>query len=115
MVERSLPFFAVMLAALQAQAATYHVALSGSDTGAGTAAAPWRTIQHAVNALQPGDTAVVGPGTYREAVTMKRSGTATAPITVEALPGARVIVTGADRLDNGWSHVEGTTDAVYVH
>lgn len=97
-----------------AAAAVYHVALRGSDAGAGTAAAPWRTIQHAVDALKPGDTVVVGPGTYRERIEFKRGGTATAPITLTALPGARVVVSGADLLSDGWSKAEGA-NGIYSH
>ena len=33
----------------------YFVSLTGSDSAAGTAAAPWRTLQHAANVVAPGD------------------------------------------------------------
>jgi parallel beta-helix repeat protein len=97
-----------------AGAATYHVSVRGNDAAAGTAAAPWRSLQHAADALKPGDTAVVGPGTYRERIEVKRGGTAEAPITLTALPGARVVVSGADLLPDGWSRVEGS-DGAYSH
>jgi parallel beta-helix repeat protein len=97
-----------------AQAETYHVSVGGNDAATGTAAAPWRSIQHAVDALKPGDTAVVGSGTYRERIEVKRGGTADAPITLTALPGAHVVVSGADLLPDGWSKVEGTNGA-YSH
>lgn len=96
-------------------AATFYVSLSGSDTASGTAASPWRTLQRGADALQPGDTLLAGPGTYRERIEMKRGGTALAPITLAALPGARVIVSGADRLSDGWSKAEAAGDGVYVH
>jgi parallel beta-helix repeat protein len=97
-----------------ADAETMYVALSGSDAAAGTAVAAWRTIQHGVDALKPGDTLLIGPGTYRERVELQRGGTATAPVTIAALPGARAIVSGADRLNGGWSRVPGGEDGIYV-
>lgn len=94
-----------------AGAATYHVAIQGQDAAAGTEAAPWRTLQHAVDALKPGDTAVIGPGIYRERIELKRGGTAESPITLTAAPGARVVVTGADLLADGWTKVGGLDGA----
>ena len=98
-----------------AHANTLYVSLSGSDNASGTAAAPWRTIQHGIGALKPGDTLLIGPGTYRERIDMKQGGTSLAPITIAALPGAHVIVSGADRLQEGWSKAEGAEDGIYVH
>ena len=111
-------FLAAALAALNlpsrpAAAATYHTATSGMDTAAGTAAAPFRTIQRGVDALKAGDTLLVGPGVYRERVTVTRGGTKSAPVTIAAAPGARVVVTGADRV-NGWVKTPGD-DPVFVH
>ena len=111
-------FLLVLLGALAlrslAPAATYHVWLQGKDTADGSAAAPWRTLQHAVNSLQPGDTALVGPGTYRERIEVKHGGTEAAPITLSAAPGARVIVSGADLLPDGWNKGAGQ-DGIYSH
>src|ERR1700722_8187112 len=78
-------------------AETYYVSLSGTDNGAGSAAAPWRTIQHAADALKPGDTLTVEAGIYREHIEMKHGGTPNLPITIAARLGAHVIITGADR------------------
>ncbi len=97
------------------RAAIVYVSLSGRDTGAGTAASPWRTIQHGVDGLMPGDTLLIGPGTYRERIDVTHGGTINQPIIVAALPGARVILSGADRLEGGWSRAAGTDDDVYVH
>src|SRR5579859_2514634 len=98
-----------------ARATTVYVTMSGNDAAAGTASSPWRTIQHGVEALQPGDTLLIGPGTYRERIEIQRGGTAQAPVTLAAMPGARVIVSGADRLRSGWSKVAGAEDGIYVH
>jgi hypothetical protein len=72
---------------------TFSVAPGGSDANPGTAAAPWRTIQKALNTLQPGQRALVRAGTYAESLRFDRAGTATAPITVEGYPGERPVLT----------------------
>ena len=97
-----------------ARAATYHVSVQGNNADAGTEAKPWRTIQHAVDSLKPGDTAIVGAGVYRERIEVKRGGTAKAPISLIAAPGARVIVSGADLLSDGWTNEKGS-DGIYSH
>ena len=64
------------LAVLAADAAAgeYHVALTGSDANPGTQKAPFRTIQHASDLAQPGDTITVHAGVYRERVNPPRGG-----------------------------------------
>ena len=47
---------------------TYYVATTGSDSNLGTFAQPFRTIQKAVDIVQPGDTVLIMPGTYYEEV-----------------------------------------------
>jgi len=65
--------------------ATHYVSPNGDDHGAGTQVAPFKTIQHAADVVKPGDTVVVQDGVYSgnstNLVTVKRSGTAEAPIT----------------------------------
>jgi hypothetical protein len=39
--------------------ATLFVATDGSDANDGTSAAPWRTLQHAANLVNPGDTIIL--------------------------------------------------------
>jgi hypothetical protein len=51
-----------------------YVAPDGDDAADGSAERPWRTIQHAADSVQPGDTVMVGEGTYHEEVTLTRSG-----------------------------------------
>ena len=54
---------------------------AGNDANAGTSTAPWRTIQHAADAANPGDTIIVNDGVYTggsNVVTIGRSGTASA-------------------------------------
>jgi len=58
----------------------YVDAASGNDANAGTSAAPWRTVQHAADVTNPGDTVIVNDGVYTggaNVVTIGRSGTAT--------------------------------------
>jgi hypothetical protein len=98
-----------------ARANTFYVSLSGNDTADGAAGSPWRTIQHGVDLLKAGDTLLIGPGTYRERIEVKQGGSAQSPLTIAALPGAHVIVSGADRLSSGWSKVANGEDGVYVH
>jgi Carbohydrate binding module (family 6) len=97
---------AATLTALPAAAVgtTYHVALTGSDSNAGTAAAPFRHIQKCADVLIAGDTCLIGAGTYRETVTPARDGTATARITYAPEPGAAAVIDGSD-LVTGWSAV----------
>src|SRR6266404_5609073 len=42
----------------------YYVSPTGSDSNAGTSAAPFLTIQHAANVVNPGDMVIVRDGTY---------------------------------------------------
>lgn len=66
-----------------ALATTYNLyvsASSGSDSAAGTATAPLRTIQRAANLAKPSTTIHVGPGTYAESISSTVNGTASARI-----------------------------------
>ena len=54
--------------------AIYYVATYGNDSNPGTAAQPWRTIQHAANVMVAGDTVFVRGGIYHEQVFTTRSG-----------------------------------------
>jgi Right handed beta helix region len=64
-----------------AQAQTYYVSKSGSDSNSGLSAkAAWLTIGHAALQAKAGSTVYVGAGTYHESVAFANSGTASAPI-----------------------------------
>ena len=71
----------------QSTGTVFHVATTGSDSNPGTAAAPWLTVQKALNTLQAGQKALVHAGTYTLALDLARACTAAAPCTVEAAPG----------------------------
>ena len=74
-----------------ASAATYYVATNGNDTFSGSSTAPWRTLQHAVEAIAPGDTILVRSGTYA-GCRIRSSGTVSAPKTLARDAGASVVV-----------------------
>ena len=70
-------------------AATYYVSPTGSDSNAGTAAAPFLTIGHTCSYfLNPGDTVILKDGVYTlnsgDACDIRGSGTSSAWITFEA-------------------------------
>ncbi len=85
-----------------ATSSAYYVAPTGNDSAAGTPAAPWRTIQHAVSRLLPGQTAIVLAGTYVERVSIASSGSASAPITLQAASGADVKLLGFNLSGSYW-------------
>jgi len=96
-------------------ARVFHVAPTGSDAGAGTVEAPFATVaraRDAIRALRQEGQALPGPvtvllreGAFRLTETLQftpeDSGTAAAPITYEAYPGERPVVSGG-RLVTGW-------------
>ena len=101
----------VLLALLlpsQANAANYYVATNGSDTGAGTLASPYKTIQEAANVAQAGDNVYVRGGTYRETVTVAHSGTSSAPITFQPYNNEQATVSGLDVVGSSWSPYSGS-------
>ena len=73
----------------------FYVSTTGNDTNPGTILSPWRTIQHAANSVQAGDTVYVRGGVYTESVNISASGSAIAgPITFQTFPGENAIVDG---------------------
>ncbi len=74
-----------LLSAVTAE--VFHVSMAGSDSGDGTAASPWRTLQHAAHQVAAGDTVIVQAGTYA-GFDLRADGTAEARITFRAEEGA---------------------------
>lgn len=91
-----------------AHASTWHVAPTGNDSSDGSAAAPWRTIQRAADAVAPGDTVKIQAGTYTGFAVDAR-GTAQAPITFSGV--GTVLIDGAATTDRDAVHIEG---AAYI-
>ena len=75
---------------------TYYVAATGSDSNAGTPAAPLATIQKAISLVAAGGTIAVRGGTYPLSTNIQitKNGTASAPITLTSYQGERVIIDG---------------------
>src|SRR6478735_10820693 len=78
---------------------TYYVSsIIGSNNNAGTSAtSPLASLQAAENLVKPGDIVEVMNGTYTgpgggNVLTITTSGTASAPITFEAAPGATPVI-----------------------
>lgn len=90
-----------------AQAKTFHVAVSGSDTNPGTQTQPLRTIQRAADLAQPGDVVTVHQGVYRERVNPPRGGSSERQrIVYQAAPSETVELKGSEALTN-WVQVQG--------
>ena len=75
-----------------ADAATYYVAKTGSDSNPGTEAQPWLTITKAANTIVAGDTVYVKAGTYSEQVIPANSGTSGSYITYSVYSGATRVI-----------------------
>jgi parallel beta-helix repeat protein len=84
---------------------TYYVDTSGADTNDGSATTPWRTLQHAVDSVAPGDTILVRSGIY-EGMRIERSGRADAWITLKAAPEAVVLVNAPGPNNRHGSNIE---------
>jgi MYXO-CTERM domain-containing protein len=99
---RAAAFVFVMVAPLSASAATYYVATTGSDTAAGTEAAPFASWARAQTAVAAGDTVYFRGGTYKytdatstctsttatvDSIVLSKSGTSGNPINYWAYPG----------------------------
>ncbi|MBI5758607.1 MAG: hypothetical protein HZA46_08825 [Planctomycetales bacterium] len=71
--------------------------VQGGDRHEGTELRPWKTLQHAVGRLKPGDTLCLRGGVYYESVTVAVAGTPEKPITIRSHPGELAILDGGIR------------------
>ncbi|HET9590037.1 MAG TPA: right-handed parallel beta-helix repeat-containing protein [Anaerolineales bacterium] len=77
------------------QVVEYYVSPDGSDQNRGTLNEPWRTLEHALGQLSPGDTLYLRGGTYYEhGIVVRAKGTASAPIVIRSYPGERAFIDG---------------------
>ncbi len=102
-------------------ATTIYVAPTGSDSNAGTEAAPYRTIKRAVQVAQSGDTIILRGGVYRESVQIYGKA-----LRIESAPGERAVMEGAravtgfvasdgDWYAGGWTTEFRTTSGPFLH
>lgn len=74
----------------------HFVATTGNDSNTGSFSAPWRSIQHAVNQAQAGDTIAVRGGVYNETVMITKSGSAeNGFITLSSYANEKAILDGS--------------------
>lgn len=89
---------AAVMTSTSAMAATttLYVATNGSDSNAGTLAAPLATIQQAISLVSAGGTIYVRGGTYTLSTNIQitKSGTSTAPITLTSYQSEQPIIDG---------------------
>jgi hypothetical protein len=100
-----------------ASATTWYVSPHGNDSNSGQSRkSPFATLQHAANQTQAGDTVMVLNGTYRvpckgcDVVDITTSGTASAPITYQAYPGAHPVVDFV----NGWTGINVAANYIII-
>ena len=72
---------------------TYHVAMSGDNSGDGSVGSPWLTLQHAAGRVTAGDQVVVHAGNYA-GFDLRRDGTA-----------AGLFPTAPQRARPGWGNL----------
>jgi len=85
---------------------TLWVDAKAAADGTGTFLAPYNTIKAAVTASSTSSIIVVRSGTYKEIVNIRKSGTPTAPFTLQGAPGERVIVSGMQTISD-WTPYQG--------
>ncbi|MSQ94203.1 MAG: hypothetical protein EXR98_06565 [Gemmataceae bacterium] len=94
-------------------------AVKGDDKADGSEAKPWKTIQHGVQRLKPGDTLYLRGGAYYEKVHLTRSGTAEAPIVIASYPGELAVIDGGLREffespETSWEPFKGGAEGEFV-
>lgn len=86
---------------------TIYVNSSSPLSGDGSVEHPFRTIQQAADIALPGDTVLVAPGVYREAVDPIRAGREDARITYRSEIPHAAVITGAEKISS-WTRYEGS-------
>ena len=76
---------------------TYYVSTSGNDGNPGTISSPWRTLNKASGKVAACDMVYVRGGIYAEAINIRASGTASAPIRISGYPGELPTIDGQGR------------------
>jgi len=83
----------------------FYVAANGNNSNPGTKDRPWKTIQKAANTVIAGDTVYVRGGTYREEVTIQKSGSNSGGyIRFRNFPGETPVIDGSQFASNTSHH-----------
>ena len=85
---------------------TYYVAPSasgGSNSNAGTIAAPFETLAHAIDQLTAGDILYIREGTYRETITIDEDGSSGNLVTIQNYNNEVVTIDGTVDVTGTWS------------
>lgn len=98
--------------------ARYVDAVRGDDSADGTGMAPWKSIEHALTQLAPGDTLYLHGGVYYENLHCALAGSVEKPITIRSMPNERAIVDGGfreffDAPAKAWVPAEGGAPGEY--
>jgi hypothetical protein len=88
-----------------------YVAPRGTQGAVGSTAAPFKTIQEALDKARAGDTVKVASGVYQERVAFKNSGAYGKPIVLEGEPGA--IIDGSQKIELKWQPAPDIAPGVY--
>jgi len=97
----------VAAATVPSTSINYYVAPTGSDTAAGTRAAPFKTLARAAKAAtKAGTTVWVAPGTYAGGIKTTASGTAAARIYFVSTTkwGAKIVPPASSANDSAWDN-----------
>jgi hypothetical protein len=78
---------------------TYYVASDGSDRNNGLGRdKAFRTVNHAADKANAGDTVMIAGGVYKETVRVRATGLPDLPITFKSIPGEKVIFDSNNRM-----------------
>jgi len=79
------------------EAVTYHVGPGGNDENDGRSREKaFRTVSHAAYVVKPGETVLIGEGTYDETVRIRATGEKGRPITFRSMPYEKVTFNGTN-------------------
>jgi hypothetical protein len=94
MIGRCVSVTLIAMAATVSSAATFHVAVTGSDQNPGTSRKPWGSLHHAAAMAKAGDQVIVHGGTYRltKPLEFKNSGSEKAWIEFAGAPRQEVVI-----------------------
>ncbi|MCG8580959.1 MAG: right-handed parallel beta-helix repeat-containing protein, partial [Bacteroidales bacterium] len=93
----------LVLTGLSASAQSiYYVSNTGADDNRGSIKQPFKSIQKAIDTMQPGDLCQIRGGVYRETIRIKQSGEKNKPIRIQAYNNEKVIVDGTNFIKGKW-------------